>query len=101
MHEQGPLDAFRKSSLLGGRSADGFISQLEHKSLLSLLGLRGMAHTFLLATKDEHALTHGSIVGTLAAIFPRVLRTKIIFRGCLSSPHRSPVHMWQSGTVRR
>ena len=57
MHEQGPLDAFRKSSLLGGRSADGFISQLEHKSLLSLLGLRGMAHTFLLATKDEHALT--------------------------------------------
>jgi hypothetical protein len=57
VHEQGPLDAFRKSSLLGGRSADGFIRQPELKSLLSLLGLRGMAHTFLLATKDEHALT--------------------------------------------
>ena len=57
MHEQAPLDAFRKSSLLGGRSADGCIGQAELKSLLSLLGLRGMAHTFLVATKDEDALT--------------------------------------------
>ena len=57
MHEQGPLDAFRKSSLLGGRSADGFVGQAELKSLLRLLGLTGMAHKFLLATKEEHALT--------------------------------------------
>jgi hypothetical protein len=57
VQEQGPLDAFRKSSSFGGRSADGFIGQPELKSLLKMLGLRGMAHTFLLATKDEHALT--------------------------------------------
>ena len=57
MHEQGPLDAFRKSYLIGGSSADGFICQAEIKSLLSLLGLRDMALTFLLATEDEAALT--------------------------------------------
>ncbi len=57
VHEQGPLDAFRKSYLIGGSSADGFIRQAEIKSLLTLMGLRDMALTFLLATEDEAALT--------------------------------------------
>ena len=57
MHEQAPLDAFRKSSLLGSRSTDGCIGQTDLKSLLSLLGLRGMAKAFLLATKNEDKLT--------------------------------------------